>query len=1329
MGREDYSQSSLLSTLVGQPVSRYTKLPKNKDTLGELTKDKNTHINRFHYSIYPEVENEYQATFTQLTNLDFFSPIITLVGDNPHLHILNTPFVDPGVILDAGSTLVSNVSNVNTNAYGTFKVTYVATDGVNPDTTKTRNVVVGELPVVSINGDNPYTLERYDTYSDEGITIDSNSVLRFTTSTVNNTTPGNYLVNYSVANGPFRSFHTRTVSVVDTLAPVVTILGDNPYTLERFDIYTDPGATGDIGTTVTSDLSNVQNTAIGSFVVVYNATDGNTLHDVAVTRTVNVVDTVPPVITVLGDDPFTLERFDVYTDAGATVDLGSTLTTDLSNVNNATSHGGSFTIVYTATDGNTAHDVVATRTVNVQDTTPPQISLIGDDPFLMQPLIYFPDVDPGVTLDAGTILLSTVSNINNAQSGYYQVDYTASDGVNDDVTIRRIVAVDDTLSPIITILGDNPYTIERYSEYIDEGVTLDPGSTLVSNISTVNNLVVGSYTVTYVATDGINPDTTEVRTVYVVDTTAPVITLNGASSVNLERYDVFADTDPGVTIEDGFLSSIDISLLDNTTQGTYTVTYTAEDGEGNSNVISRSVQVIDTVAPVVTVNNASTEYTLERYTAWADIDPGVTIDAGSYLYAVNLDNTTVGSQTVEYVVRDGTNETKAYRTITVEDTVDPVITFNGASSIIMERYAVFDDIDPGVTLDIGSYLTSVDTTLLNNTTVGSYIITYNASDGVNTNSANRIVSVVDSTPPVITLNGANPYYVERFSTFSDPYAYADAGSTMLPADLSNVNMDLDHNGTFDVVYSAIDGNNTSYAVRTVVVIDTVPPQIIINGGSAITIERFSTYSDSGVTIDEGTTLISTDLSNVDTTISNGSTFDVVYTAYDTNTYSSNIRTVTVVDTVPPIYSLVGSDPYIMYINDNWADIDPGVSLDQGSYIESINTEPINNTNFGEYTVTYNLSDNVFSNTVTRVVNVAHRTLTENYDFSGLQIGDDDFGHSVSINSNCDVIACGAPRYGGNNQRDGAIKIFKKNSSNAWELNNTFNLVEHTNISLVAGDNFGESVSVSNDGTKIVVAAATGIRNTYLIEYVNNVWTGSYFTEDLNKAVAISSNVIVAANSTDMRIYRYGTSWVEEFNDDGDGKLTQHGVCISEDQTTVAVGLPDSDNVDVYVHQGGNWSKQVRLSEPESGSNDWYGAAVSLSGDGNILVVGAPLDASTSYEGRAHVYTRSGSTWTLDSTLYGSDVSVGDEFGHSVSISRAGDVICVGANRQDFGSFNNAGACYIFIKTSSGWVEKQKLANFSDKRFGEAVSVWSDGVNRYTLAVGAENTSKLRIFET
>jgi len=1312
MGRDDYSQSSQLSTLVGKPVSRYTKLPKNTNTLRKLTDVKTKPNNRFHYSIYPSVETEYQASYSQLTNLDFYSPVITILGDNPYGHLINTPFTDPGVTLDETSTLVSNVSTVNTNAFGDFNITYVATDGINPDTTKVRIVKVGEYPVVTFEGDNPYTLERYDPYDDEGLDVDANSSVTSTTSSVNNTAVGAYTVNYTVSNPVFTTFHTRIVNVVDTTPPVVTILGDNPYTLERFDVYTDPGATGDLGTIVTPDLSNVQNTSIGSFVIVYNATDGNTLHDVAVTRTVNVVDTLPPVVTIRGDNPYTLERFDVYADPGATVDRGTILTTDLTAVNNALADGSSFLVTYVGSDGNTLHDVTQTRTVNIVDTKPPVITLLGDNPYEMQPGVDFRDVDPLYEVDLGTSVSIDYSNVVTTDNSVFFVVYRASDGVNPDAVVLRRVAVADTLSPIVTIIGDNPYTLERYAEYVDPGATTDTesGSRFVSTTINVDNTAVGSYTVTYDATDDINANTIVQRIVNVVDTTAPIVTLNGASSVTLERYGVFSDIDEGVEIEaPGSLVSVDTSQLDNTTQGTYTVTYNVIDDQENANVITRTVVVEDTVPPVVSLVDPNTTYVLERYGVWADIDPGVEFDDGSYVYQVNVDNTSTGLQSVEYIVRDGTNQTTAFRTIrvvdtappvitvnepeyvheiytqytdpgatadagsilttdtsnadvsnttnigtfdvvyyatdgntahdvtvirtvtvvdttppvaslqyesytterfgtyvdpgdsditldegsfvagtdlsnvdtsithgssfdvvydiadsnalqnvnlirsvTVVDTVDPVITMLGTPLITLERYAPIPDFSTTVSLDEGSYLTSVNTDALDNTVVGSYSITYNASDGVNTNQLTRTVQVSDTVSPVITINGANPYYVERFSTFNDPYASADPGSTLFPADLSNVDMDGVHNSTFDVVYTATDGNTTSQAVRSVVVVDTVPPVITITDGD-YSIERFASYSEIGVTVDEGSTYFGSDTSNVNTSLVYGNTFDVVYTAFDGNNFTKAIRTITIEDTVPPVITIEGDNPKQIYYGDTYQDAGATVSVDGflSTDLSNVNTNLEN----GTFDIVYNATDGNTAHDVT-----ATRTVV------------------------CNV-----------------YRSF-------YETNSTYT----TNMAVARFQGADRRVDISKDGTKYIVTDEDGF---YIAEMNEN---------------GVTSGTSVSITPPAVSSYTSGTS-----------------AAISGDNQRVVSGdirsFPSGsykDAIDIYKkNSNGTWSREARLL---STYDIRFGFKVSISHDGSMLAVASPRDTGTIKKagtnwtsdlyGSLKVYKRVNSTWSLVQTL-------------------------------------------------------------------------------------------------
>ena len=80
-----------------------------------------------------------------------------------------------------------------------------------------------------------------------------------------------------------------------------------------------------VTTNVTASGSVDVNT-VGSYTITYTATDLDN-NTATATRTVNVIDTTAPVITVTGDNPATVELGSTYTDAGATAtDGGVTVT-------------------------------------------------------------------------------------------------------------------------------------------------------------------------------------------------------------------------------------------------------------------------------------------------------------------------------------------------------------------------------------------------------------------------------------------------------------------------------------------------------------------------------------------------------------------------------------------------------------------------------------------------------------------------------------------------------------------------------------------------------------------------------------------------------------------------------------------------------------------------------------------------------------------------------------------------------------------------------------------------------------------------------------------
>ena len=98
---------------------------------------------------------------------------------------------------------------------------------------------------------------------------------------------------------------TRTVTVIDNLIPVITLVG-GAVDLFLNDAYVEQGATasdnidGDLTDSIIIDSSAVDNTTPGSYSVTYNVSDAAGNAASQVTRTVTVIDNVIPVITLVG---------------------------------------------------------------------------------------------------------------------------------------------------------------------------------------------------------------------------------------------------------------------------------------------------------------------------------------------------------------------------------------------------------------------------------------------------------------------------------------------------------------------------------------------------------------------------------------------------------------------------------------------------------------------------------------------------------------------------------------------------------------------------------------------------------------------------------------------------------------------------------------------------------------------------------------------------------------------------------------------------------------------------------------------------------------------
>ena len=121
--------------------------------------------------------------------------------------------------------------------------------------------------------------------------------------------------------------------------------------------------------------------------------------------------------------------------------------------------------------------------------------------------------------------------------------------------------------------------------------------------------------------------------------------------------------------------------------------------------------------------------------------------------------------------------------------------------------------------------------------------------------------------------------------------------------------------------------------------------------------------------------------------------------------------------------------------------------------------------------------------------------------------------------------------------------------------------------------------------------------------------------------------------------------------------------------------------------------------------DQFGYAVSMSNDGNRMVIGANYDDTPgSKAGSVEVYEYSSGSWTkMGSTINGE--AAGDEFGGSVSMNGAGTRIVVGAKSND-GNGSAYGHARVFDWNGTAWTQVGADINGEaiGDYFGRSVSI-------------------------
>ena len=253
---------------------------------------------------------------------------------------------------------------------------------VNPD----------NLPVITLSGSANMTIQVGSTYAEPGYTatddVDGSLTGNVTvTGTVDTTTLGTYTIQYDVSDssGNAATTQSRTVHVTDTTPPVIVLAGQASMTIPFGATYTEPGytATDNYDGNITGNVTvsgMVDTDTTGTYTIYYDVSDSSGNAAIPQTRTIHVVDTTPPAITLSGSTNMTISVGFAYVEPGytATDDVDGNITANVTVTGTVdTNTTGTYTIRYDVSDSSGNAATTQSRTVHVTDTTPPVIVLAG----------------------------------------------------------------------------------------------------------------------------------------------------------------------------------------------------------------------------------------------------------------------------------------------------------------------------------------------------------------------------------------------------------------------------------------------------------------------------------------------------------------------------------------------------------------------------------------------------------------------------------------------------------------------------------------------------------------------------------------------------------------------------------------------------------------------------------------------------------------------------------------------------------------------------------------------------------------------------------------
>jgi hypothetical protein len=631
------------------------------------------------------VINSYGSVFSSTAGIqgDEVDPLIPVLADLTGE--CSATASAPTTTDNCSGTITGTTSNpLIYTTQGNYTITWTFDDGNENSISVNQSVIIDDVtnPVPDVETLNTVSADCSVTVSEIPTATDNcaGTINGVTTNPLTYSENGTYTITwvYNDGNGNSTS-QTQTVIIDDHMAPIPDIESLNTITAEcSVTVSTVPTASDNCAGTInglTSDPLTYSENGIYTITWLYNDGNGNSTTQ---TQTVVIDDNTAPV-------PDTDTLNDITAECSVTVSEIPTATDNCTgSINGFTSdpltysENGIYTILWVFNDGN-GNATTQTQTVVIDDNTAPVPDNETLNDITAECSVSVTEVPTATDNCVGTINGVTSDPLFYNENGTYTITWVYDDGYGNTSGQTQTVVIDDNSVPPV------PDLEILNSIYAECSVTVTEVPTATDNcVGTVSGITSdpltysenGTYTITWVYDDGYGNSSSQSQTVVIEDNSAPIpdletlTTITAECSVNISEIPTATDNCAGI------INGVTTDPLFYNEKGAYAITWTYDDGNGNSTTQIQNIVIDDNTAPVPDVEIL--DYIIAECYTYITTIPTATDDCIGEVNAFTQDPMKYNEQgeyQITWIYEDENGNTSSQiQKIIIEDITMPSIT-------------------------------------------------------------------------------------------------------------------------------------------------------------------------------------------------------------------------------------------------------------------------------------------------------------------------------------------------------------------------------------------------------------------------------------------------------------------------------------------------------------------------------------------------------------------------------------------------------------------------------------------------------------------------------